>query len=57
MRLFDADVPVTRREDLPDEGRSGPLLVQEGSTVTVVPPGRRAALRAGHLVLEPEVAA
>jgi hypothetical protein len=32
----------------------GPLLVEEGATVTLVPPGTRVELRAGHLVLEQE---
>ncbi|MFA9272239.1 MAG: hypothetical protein ACEQSX_16090, partial [Baekduiaceae bacterium] len=52
LRLFGAEVPVVTREDLGMDGQIGPLLVEEGSTVTVIPPGRRAVLRAGHLVIE-----
>ncbi|MBJ7331510.1 MAG: hydantoinase/oxoprolinase family protein [Solirubrobacteraceae bacterium] len=54
LRLFDAMVDVVTRDDLGAEGRPGPLLVEEGSTVTVVPPGRNASMRTGHLVLEIE---
>lgn len=52
LRLFGAEVPVVARDGLGAAGQAGPLLVEEGSTVTVVPPGRRAVLRAGHLLLE-----
>lgn len=51
LRLFDAEVPVLTRDDLGPAGQAGPALVAEGSTVTVVPPGRRAVLQAGHLLL------
>ncbi len=52
LRLFGTEVPVVTRDDLGTDGQAGPLLVEEGSTVTVIPPGRRAVLRAGHLVIE-----
>jgi hypothetical protein len=54
LPLFDADVPVLTRHALGDAGRPGPLLIEEASTITVVPPGARAHLRAGHLVIEQE---
>lgn len=54
LPLYDAEVPVLSRAALDSAGTVGPLLVEEQSTVTVVPPGVRACVRAGHLVLEGE---
>ncbi len=52
LPLFDADVPVLGRGALGPSGQVGPLLVAEASTITVVPPGARAVVRAGHLVIQ-----
>ena len=52
LPLHDTEVPVLRREDLAAGGAVGPLLVEEGSTVTVVPPGARTVVRKGHLVID-----
>ncbi|MCW3017661.1 MAG: hyuA, partial [Solirubrobacterales bacterium] len=57
LPLYDAEVPVLTRAALGSEGRLGPLLVEEESTVTVVPPGARARVSAGHLVLHRETSA
>jgi N-methylhydantoinase A len=54
LRLFDGPAPVVTRDALRDGPLRGPLLVEEGATVTLVPPGTRVELRAGHLVLEQE---
>lgn len=54
LQLVGAEVPVVTRDDLAaadTTGIAGPLLVEEGSTVTVVPSARRAFLRAGHVLI------
>jgi hypothetical protein len=48
--LFGATVPALARSGL--EGSvAGPCLVDEGNTVTVVPPGATARVEGGHLVV------
>jgi N-methylhydantoinase A len=49
---YDADAAVTSRASIAEAGVSGPALVEESGTVTVVPPGALARMRAGHLVIE-----
>jgi N-methylhydantoinase A len=45
-------VPVLARAEVTGEPVPGPCLVEEGTTVTVVPAGAEVVQRAGHLILE-----
>ena len=54
--LFDADAQVLSRAHLAQHSVDGPALIEEETTVTVIPPGSRATLKNHHIVVESGIA-